>query len=165
MFYTPVNEVQGEGVYRNHNFFVVWHWLTIFGTWLHHHETMCRAHSWSLYDLKVMCCGRWRLTSRFLTRFRVWPVTIFYLTFSYHIWHMCKSVPYFHDPLYDLWPQYQICIYTMNLSLARLSFALWHLSIHNFGIRVYHHETTCCIHSWPFYDLDLWPIPILMYLE
>ena len=121
----------GGGVYRNHNFFVVWHWLTIFGTWLHHHETMCRAHSWSLYDLKVTCCGRWRLTSRFLTRCRVWPMTIFYLTFSYHIWHMCKSVPYFHDPLYDLWPQYQNCIYTMNLSLARLSFALWHLSIPN----------------------------------
>ena len=24
-----------------HHFFMVWHWLTIFGTWVHHHETMC----------------------------------------------------------------------------------------------------------------------------
>ena len=22
---------------------------------------------------------------------------------------------------------------------------------------VYHHETTCCVHSWPLYVLDLWP--------
>ena len=33
-------------------FFMVWHWLTIFGTWMYHHETMCRVHSWSRYELE-----------------------------------------------------------------------------------------------------------------
>ena len=41
-----------------HNFFMVWHWLTIFGTWVYHHETMCRVHSLlhhalDILDLKV----------------------------------------------------------------------------------------------------------------
>ena len=61
----PVNEIQG--VYRNHsvrpsvgssvcadscpaqNFILLWHWLTIFGTWVYHHGTMCHIHSWHLY--------------------------------------------------------------------------------------------------------------------
>ena len=30
---------------------MLWHCLTIFGTLVYHHETMCRAHSWSWYDL------------------------------------------------------------------------------------------------------------------
>ena len=35
---------------------------------------------------------------------------------------------------------------------------LFDISIPNFGIWVYHHEKTCWVHSWPSYDLDLWPI-------
>ena len=41
-----------------HNFFMVWHWLTIFGTWVYHHETMCRVHSWSRYDLELWPQGQ-----------------------------------------------------------------------------------------------------------
>ena len=26
------------------------------------------------------------------------------------------------------------------------------------GTSVYHHETTCCVRSWPLLDLGLWPI-------
>ena len=37
-------------------------------------------------------------------------------------------------------------------------FLLFDIGILNFGIWVYHHETTCCVHSWPLYDLDLKPI-------
>ena len=61
-------------------------------------------------------------------------------------------------PLYDLelWPQYRNYIFNMNLSLARSSL-LYDTGIPNFDIWVYRHETTC-IHSWPLYDLDLWPI-------
>ena len=33
--------------------FFVWHWLTIFGTWVYYHERICRKHSWSRYDLKL----------------------------------------------------------------------------------------------------------------
>ena len=50
------------------SFFVLWHSHTLFGTWVYHHGTMCRVHSWNLYDL---------------------------------------------------WPQYQYYIFTMDLSLAR----------------------------------------------
>ena len=64
-------------------------------------------------------------------------------------------------PLYDLdlWSQSQNYILTMNLSLARSSL-LFDIGIHipNFGIWVYHHETTCCLHSRPLYDLNLWPV-------
>ena len=48
------------------------------------------------------------------------------------------------------WPQYQNYIFTMNLSLARLSL-FFKIGIENFGIKV-------CVPSWPLYDLDLWPI-------
>ena len=27
------------------DFCLLWYWLIIFGTWVHHHETMCRVHS------------------------------------------------------------------------------------------------------------------------
>ena len=27
-----------------HNFFLVWHWPTIFGTWVYHHKTMYHVH-------------------------------------------------------------------------------------------------------------------------
>ena len=57
----------------------------------------------------------------------------------------------------DLWRQYRNYIFTMNLSLAKLSL-LFDIGIHNFGIWVYHHETICCVRSWLLYDLDLWPI-------
>ena len=91
-----------------HNLFFVWHWLTIFGTWVYHYKRMCRVHSWPLNDL-------------------------------------------------DLWPQYQNYIFTMNLCLAS-SPLLFDIELPNVGIWVYHYETTCCVHSWPLYDLDLWPI-------
>ena len=61
-----------EGVYRNqfvcpsvcsdscpaHNFFLVWLSLTIFGTWVYHYKTMCRAHSWSWYDIDIWPQGQ-----------------------------------------------------------------------------------------------------------
>ena len=32
---------------------VLWHSHTLFGTWVYHHGTMCRVHSWTLYDLDL----------------------------------------------------------------------------------------------------------------
>ena len=32
-------------------FFLVWHWPTIFGTWVYRHKTMRRVHSWSRLDV------------------------------------------------------------------------------------------------------------------
>ena len=115
-----------RGVYRNHsvcpsvcpsvcadscpahNFFMVWHWLTIFGTWVYHHETMCRIHSWSRYDL-------------------------------------------------ELWPQAQINrIFDMFSCPAHNFFMVWHwLTI--FGTWMYHYQTMCRVHSWSWFNVDLWP--------
>ena len=39
-------------------FFLVRHWLTIFGAWVYHHETMCRVHSWSQYDVYLWLQSR-----------------------------------------------------------------------------------------------------------
>ena len=41
-----------------HNFFMVWHWLTILGTWVYPHKTMCRVHLWSRYDLELWPQGQ-----------------------------------------------------------------------------------------------------------
>ena len=35
------------------SFFVLWHCHTLFGKWVHHYGTMCRVHSWTLYDLDL----------------------------------------------------------------------------------------------------------------
>ena len=41
-----------------HNFFMVWHWLTIFGTWMYHHQTMCQVHSWSRFNVDLWPQGQ-----------------------------------------------------------------------------------------------------------
>ena len=122
-----------------------------------------------IFDLKVKF-------TEFLTCICVWPVTsvcfdsdlpFFTLTFcraqSHYVWHMSVS------PWYDvsrtfitflwLWLLTWISknIFTRTLSLARSSL-FFNKGIPNFGIWVYHHETTYCVHSLPLYDLDLWPI-------
>ena len=80
-----------------HNFFMVWHWLTIFGTWVYHHGTMCRVHSWSRYDLELWPQGQiYRVFDMFLCPahnfFMVWhwlTCTIFG-TWMYHHETMCR---------------------------------------------------------------------------
>mgnify|MGYP003686137055 CR=1 FL=1 len=47
----------------------------------------------------------------------------------------------------DLWPQGQI-YWVFNIALC-----LGHIS----GTWMHHHKIMCHIHSWPLYDLDLWP--------
>ena len=103
--HTPLNEVQGYiclsvALCSGYSFFVLWHISnTMFGMRVYHHGTMCRTHSWTLYDL-------------------------------------------------DLPSQYDNYIFTMNLSLTWSSL-LFDRAIPNFGIWVHHHETKCCVHSWP----------------
>ena len=40
---------------------------------------------------------------------------------------------------------------------GKIVFALWHKHTKFWHMFVLH-EKTCCVHSWPLYDLDLWPI-------
>ena len=119
------------------------------------------------YTFMIMI-QHWSLTSRsnllglwygfvFKPQFLVlWNSHIIFDTRVYHHGTMCHVYSW---PLYDLdlWPQYQTNIFTINLSLARWSL-LFDIGILNFGIWVYHHNTTSCVHSWLLYELDLWPI-------
>ena len=41
-----------------HNFFLFWHWLTIFFTCIYHHERTCRVHSWSWFDIDLWPQGQ-----------------------------------------------------------------------------------------------------------
>ena len=55
-----------------HNCFLIWHWLTIFGICVYHHERICCNHSWYLYDVDLWPQGQ---IYRFLPCLRVRPVT------------------------------------------------------------------------------------------
>ena len=37
---------------------MLWHWPIILGSWVHHHEKMCRVHSWSWYDVDLWPQGQ-----------------------------------------------------------------------------------------------------------
>ena len=88
--------------------------------------------------------------------FVLWHSHTMFGTWVYHHGTMCRVQKWpLHD--HDLWPQYYNYIFTISSNLAR-SPLLFDTGILNFGIWVIHHETTCCVHSWPLYDLDLWPI-------
>ena len=56
-----------------HNYFLIWYWLTIFGTCVYHHEGMCRELLWDsdstlTFDPKVKFIA-------FLSCLRVRPIT------------------------------------------------------------------------------------------
>ena len=143
------------------NFCVLWHWHIIFGTWVYRHEMMCYVHSWSWYNIDLCLQGQiYRVYDMALCSSHsflvLWNSHMMFGTWVYHHGTMCRVYSW---PLYDLdlWPQFQTNIFTINLSLARLSL-LFDIGILNFGIWVYYHNTICCVQSWLLYDLDLWPI-------
>ena len=89
--------------------FLIWHWLTIFGTCVYHHEshwedvlcTFTIPIQTLTFDLKV----------NFIGFCRVWLIT-------------------------------SVC---------------FDIGIPYLGTWVYHHEKMCHIHSWSWYNIDLWP--------
>ena len=137
-----------------------WHWLTIFGTWVYHHKTMCCVHSRSRFYVDL-----WPQIYRLLSCLHVWPLTS--VSFDIGIPYLAHGsitmrgcVKYIHDldttMTFD-WPQGQIYrVYDMALHSGLSFFVLWH-SHTLFGIWVYHHGTMCRVHSWTLFDLDLWP--------
>ena len=48
-----IYKVYDMALYLWLSFFVLWHSHTLFGKWVYHHGTMCRVHSWTLYDLDL----------------------------------------------------------------------------------------------------------------
>ena len=97
-----------------HIFSLLWHWLTIVGTWVYHHEMMCHVHSWSWYYFNLWPqCQIIRvfnmslcLASNLFYCFDIGLITIFGSWVYLHermcrvqLWYWCKA---------DLWPQGQI---------------------------------------------------------
>ena len=83
-----------------HNFFLVWHWLTIFGTWISHHATMCRVHSWSRYELELWPQGQ---IYRVFDMFSIQPKAFSWFDIgSPYLAHGCitirQCVAYIHVP-------------------------------------------------------------------
>ena len=140
-----------------HNFFMVWHWLTIFGTWVYHHETMCRGHSWSRYNLELWPQGQiYRVFDMFSC-----PAHNFFfrLTLAYHIWHMDVSPSdnvsrTFKIPI-QCWPFTSRSNFKAFVVSSCTTCNFWHWHI-KFGRLVYHHERMCQVHSWSWYNLKLW---------
>ena len=142
------------------SFFLVWHWPTIFGTWVYHHKTMCRVHSWSRLDVDLWPPGQFY---RLLSCLHVQPVTS--VSFDIGIPYLAHGsitkrgcVKYIHDPdmtlTFDL--KVKFIGFMTWLCLGLTFFVLWH-SHTLLCMWVYHHGTMCHIQSWTLYDLDLWP--------
>ena len=144
-----------------HNFLWVWHWLTIFGTWVYHHETMCHVHIWSLFDIGLWSQGQiYRVFDMFSCPahnfFMVWQWLTIFGTWMYHHETMCHVHSWSRYDL-ELWPQGQIYrVFDMFSCPAHKFFLDWHwLTI--LGTWMYHHQTMCRVHSWPRFNVDLWP--------
>ena len=88
--------------------FWVWHWLTVFGTWVYDHETMCHVHSWSRYDLELFKI--YRVFEMFScpahNSFLVWHWLTIFGTWLYHK-TMCHIHLWSRFDV-DLWPPGQI---------------------------------------------------------
>ena len=134
-------------------FFLVWHWLTIFGTWVYHHQTICGVHLWSQCNIDLWGKGQiYRVYDTALCSghnfFVLWHIshTVFGKWVYHHVTMCCIHSWLLYD--LDLSLQCQNYNFTMILSLARLSL-LFEIGIPNFGIWVYHHETNFCVNAWP----------------
>ena len=82
-------------------FFLVWHWLTIFGVLVYHHETMCRVHSWSQYDVYLWPqCRIYRVYDMALCKshsfFVLWHSHAM-LSTCHECFPMVRCVTYIHD--------------------------------------------------------------------
>ena len=138
----------------------LWYWDILFGTWVYHHGGMFLVRLWSCYDVDLWPRGQiyWVYYMALCSGhsfFVLWHSHTMSGTWVYHHGTMCRV---HSGPLLDLdvWPQYQNYISIMHLSRARPSLLL-DIGIPNFGIWMYHLETRFWVHSWPLYDLDLWP--------
>ena len=140
----PINRVFDVFSCLAHNCFFIWHRHSIFGTWVYYHKRTCCVDMMLTIDLMALCKGH---------SFLSFDIVVLYLACECII--IVWGVMYIHN-LYDLelWHQYRNYIFTMNLSLEKLSL-LFGIGIPNFDIRVYYYETTC-VHFLTF----VWPSPL-----
>ena len=144
---------------RTCNFCLLWHWHTIFGTWVYHNERMCQVHSWSWYDIKLWSQGQiYRVNDMVLClglRFFIfWHSHTLFGTWVYHHGMKCCI----HEwTLYDLdiWPLSK-SYFHHGLESSKISL-LFDIGIPNFGIWVYHQETACCV----LFLTLVWLLPLI----
>ena len=131
---------------------MIWQLLTIFGTWVYHHEKMWHVHSCSRFDADLWPQGQ------ILKAFVMSSCSTCNFCLLWH-WHTIFGTwVYHHDPNTILTFDLKVKFIRFDTALCSgLSFfVLWH-SHTLFGTLLYHHGTMCCVHSWTLYDLDLWP--------
>ena len=73
---------------QGHNYFLIWHWLTIFSTWVYHHEKMWHVNSRSQFDVDLWPQGQ---IYRLLSCLHVWPITSVSFNIGIPLWHMGLS--------------------------------------------------------------------------
>ena len=167
---------------RSITFFIVWHWLTIFGTWVYHHETMCRVHSSSRYDLELWPQGQiYRVFDMFSfpahTFFVVWHWPTIFGKWVYYHKTMCRVHSWSRYD-HELWPQGQIyrvfdmfscpaCNFIGGLTLA---YHIWHMGLLPWSItailhillaRLYGIDSLTCL-GWDDPKCRYWWVSVLL---
>ena len=133
---------------------LVWHWLIIFGTWVYHHERLCRTLSWSWYDVHLWPQG---LYSFFLHVFH--NCSLFEIGVPYMA-HVCitmrRCVSYYHDPNTTLTFDLKVFTGFLTFFCVRSITIFWFdMGLH----RIWHMRLSLLKdeHWWSRFDLDLWP--------
>ena len=121
------------------NYCLLWHWHTIFGTWVNYHERMHHDYFWSQYDVDIWPQGR---------IYRVFDMVLCSLAHESIIMGWC--ITYIHD--LDLWPQHENYVFTVNFCLGKIVFDIGIPNLAYWCITMRHHVVVL---SWSLYDRDL----------
>ena len=160
---TP-RERSSEGVYRNHPLCPSVCWFDFGLPYLAHGSTTMRGcvkyihdpDTTLTFDLKVKFIG-----------FMTWLCVQASAFLSFDIVILCLArkcitmVRCVHTFMNSAWPWSLTSISKLYFHHGFKSYKMtlpFDLGILNFGMWVYHRNTTCCVHSWLWYDFDLWPI-------
>ena len=97
-------------------------------------------------------CVRY-IHDHYLMLFVLWHSHIWFDKSMYHHGRMCCVHSWTLYNL-DLWPKTKIIYFHHKFESGKM-FLLFDIGISNFDIWVYHHETTCCVHSWQSMTLTI----------
>ena len=139
-----------------HNYLLIWHWLTIFGICVNHHEKMCRVHSWSRFYLELWPkCQIYGFFSCLCVRPIIsvcFDIGIPYLAHMSITMRTC--VAFIHDPDRK-WPLTSGPIdrvYNMVLCLGHSFFVLWQSHIMHVSLTPWYNVLRTFITSiWPWH--------------
>ena len=127
LLYLALYSVLDMALCSNHSIFILWNSHTIFDKWY-----TCKRH------ISMLCfiVLQWLPASKNLVSVSPWD----------NVSHTHSWPLYDHD--IDLWSHCKNYIFTMNLCLGKIIFALWHR--HSIGVGVSTcHNTLCTFMTWP----------------